>query len=339
MKLKGLMVGILLIIIISTIGAAQEVPVSSAFFTLYGQVSSGVVPENGATVTLAINGITKTTLTTPNGFYQFELAGFPDVNTGTPMTLSATNGINSVSRSTSRANVEPQREDVNLAPEGDIKLSVDAPSRSTVVNLKATYVLIVTNPGDGAESYDLTIRNPQNAKAVLNMQTITLEAHRSGIVLLDVSSATAGSFVVDVTATYPHDGSPKSATITTTTTVYATGGKISGGGTIPSATFGIEGEYSTSAGKAKGNMEYKDLATKLDIVSLNINTVGTTLDKKKGVITGLAQVNGVGSYYFEIYSEDNGKSGISDVFRISLPAYPYSKGPLVLSSGDIKISN
>lgn len=343
MKIKGLMISVLLTILVSTIGAAQEVPVSSVFFTLYGQVSNGTFPENGATVTLTINGITKTTLTAPNsrgevGFYQFELANFPDVIAGSPMTLSATKGVKSVSRTTSRAIVEPQREDIQLAPEGDIKLSVDAPARSTVANVKATYVLIVDNPGDATETYYLTIQNPTIAIAGLNIPSITLEAHGRGIVYLDVSSATAGSFVVNVTATYPKDGAPKSATITTNTTVYPGRGKITGVGTILSANFNVNAIYPNGNSAANGNVDYRNSTANLNIKSIQIDLVGTTLDKKKGVITGLAQVNGAGSYYFEVYAEDNGKSGFSDVFRIYLPTYPYSVGPVVLSTGDIKIS-
>ena len=61
------------------------------------------------------------------------------------------------------------------------------------------------------------------------------------------------------------------------------------------------------------------------------------MDKKKGVITGLAQVNGAGSYPFVVYVEDNAEPGKgTDVFKISLPTYPYSNGA-ILSSGNIQI--
>lgn len=345
MKVKIRMIGILLVIsILTTFGAAGEVPASSSFFTLYGQVSDSTGPVNGVTVSLTINGVTKTAVTASNsrgesGLYQFELANFPDAREGTSMTLSVTTGSGIFVSHISRGIVEPQREDINLAPSGDIKLSVDASARSTVLNVNAPYVLIVTNPGDDGETYDLTIQNPQNAIATLNMQSITLDAHMSGIVMLDVSSATAGSYVVNVTATYQKTPSEiKTATITTNTTVYPRRGKIEGNGFIPSASFSLRAVYPDGNYVANGNVDYRDISANLNITSLQINLVGTTLDKKKGVVAGTAQVNGAGNYYFEVYAEDNEKSGSSDVFRIYLPTYPFTKGPVVLDSGDINIS-
>jgi parallel beta-helix repeat protein len=118
-------------------------------------------------------------------------------------------------------------------------------------------------------------------------------------------------------------------------------GKITGGGWIsikgdPKATFGIDGQY--PGGKtAQGNVEYQDHKANLNIKSIQINTVATTLDNKKGAITGLAQVNGVGSYPFVVYVEDNGEPGKGiDVFNISLPTYKYSNGA-ILSGGNIQI--
>lgn len=120
-------------------------------------------------------------------------------------------------------------------------------------------------------------------------------------------------------------------------------GKITGGGSIsikgdPRATFGLVGQYSGSNGVAQGNVEYQDHATNLNIKSIQINTVATTLDKKKGVITGLAQVNGAGSYPFVVYVEDNGEPGKGvDMFNISVALpIPYKNGA-VLSSGNVQI--
>lgn len=118
-------------------------------------------------------------------------------------------------------------------------------------------------------------------------------------------------------------------------------GKITGGGWItitgdPKATFGIEGQYQGSK-SAQGNVEYQDHKANLNIKSIQINTVTTTLDNKKGAITGLAQVNGVGSYPFVVYVEDNGEPGEgTDVFKISLPTYTYSNGG-ILNGGNIQI--
>lgn len=119
-------------------------------------------------------------------------------------------------------------------------------------------------------------------------------------------------------------------------------GDITGGGWInitgdPKATFGIVGHYPDSSNTAQGSVEYQDHNASLNIKSINITTVATTLDKKKGVITGLAQVNGAGSYPFVVYVEDNAEPGKgADVFNISLPTYPYSNGA-ILSGGNIQI--
>jgi hypothetical protein len=119
-------------------------------------------------------------------------------------------------------------------------------------------------------------------------------------------------------------------------------GKITGGGWIkitgdPKATFGIVGQYPDNKNTANGNVEYQDHKANLNIKSIQINTVATTWDKKKGVITGLVKVNGAGSYPFEVYVEDNGEPGKGvDVFRINLPTYPYSDGA-VLNGGNIQI--
>ncbi len=119
-------------------------------------------------------------------------------------------------------------------------------------------------------------------------------------------------------------------------------GDITGGGWInitgdPKATFGIVGHYPGGSNTAQGSVQYQDHNASLNIKSIQINTLATTLDKKKGVITGLAQVNGNGSYPFVVYVEDIAEPGVgADVFRISLPTYPYSNGA-ILSGGNIQI--
>lgn len=122
-------------------------------------------------------------------------------------------------------------------------------------------------------------------------------------------------------------------------------GKITGGGWIsikggPKATFGIAGLYlpckSGASCKASGIVEYQDHSAKLNILSININSVATTMNNKIGVITGIAQIGRV-KYPFVVRVEDNGEPGKGvDKFEISIPSYHYSNGA-VLSGGNIQI--
>lgn len=120
-------------------------------------------------------------------------------------------------------------------------------------------------------------------------------------------------------------------------------GKITGGGWIsipgdPKATFGIVGQYPDSKNTAQGDVEYQDHVAGLNIKSTEIDSVATSLDNKKGVITGMAMVNNAGPYSFVVYVEDNGEPGKGvDVFKISVASpTPYTNGA-VLSSGNIQI--
>lgn len=119
-------------------------------------------------------------------------------------------------------------------------------------------------------------------------------------------------------------------------------GKITAGGWIPApngpkATFGLVGQYPGNKYIPNGNVEYQDHADGLNIKSIQINTVATSMDMTKGVITGLAQVNGEGAYPFMAYVEDNGEPGKgTDVFRIELPTYSYSNGD-ILGFGNVQI--
>lgn len=118
-------------------------------------------------------------------------------------------------------------------------------------------------------------------------------------------------------------------------------GNITGGGWIivkaDKSTFGITGKYLDNSDVAQGNIEYQSHSN-LNIKSTQINTVATTLDKKKGTITGFATVNGKGSYPFIVYIEDNAEPGKdADKFSIDLPTYPYSSGIVILRGGNIQI--
>ncbi|VVB91156.1 SdrD B-like domain protein [uncultured archaeon] len=208
----------------------------------------------------------------------------------------------------------------------------------------------VRDPNEsGLAGWNITINGTDSITGTAVSQTTTTDANGN----YNFTGLTAGTYTISETMqngwvqTAPTTGT---YTVTITSGAAITGqdfgnfhkGKITGGGWInitgdPKATFGIVGQYPDSSNTAQGNVEYQDHIAKLNIKSIQINTVATTLDKKKGVITGLAQVNGAGSYPFVVYVEDNAEPGKgTDVFKISLPTYPYSNGA-ILSSGNIQI--
>jgi uncharacterized membrane protein len=96
-------------------------------------------------------------------------------------------------------------------------------NKTTSPATNATYILNLTNNGTAADSYNLTIDNTSNAGiAEVNISTtfIPLEAGETKIFSLNVSNTTAGTFLVNVTATSTNDTS-KFMSVNTTTVVLA----------------------------------------------------------------------------------------------------------------------
>ncbi len=208
----------------------------------------------------------------------------------------------------------------------------------------------VRDPNEsGLAGWNITINGTDSITGTTVNQTTTTDANGN----YNFTGLTAGTYTISETLKTGWVQTAPAAGIymvTITSEAVITGqdfgnfhkGKITGGGWInitgdPKATFGIVGQYPDASNTANGSVEYQDHIAKLNIKSIQINTVATTLDKKKGAITGLAQVNGAGSYPFVVYVEDNAEPGKgADVFMISLPTYPYSNGT-ILSGGNIQI--
>jgi PGF-pre-PGF domain-containing protein len=91
---------------------------------------------------------------------------------------------------------------------------------SVVIGTNATYYLNLTNTGTDADSYNLTIVNPNNAETGINISTTyyPLASNESKIFALNVTNASSGTFKVNITATSTNDYS-KSASVNTTTIV------------------------------------------------------------------------------------------------------------------------
>ena len=104
-----------------------------------------------------------------------------------------------------------------------VELSVNATALSTAPGESAIYLLTVSNTGTVADTYTLSVENPDNADvAALSTYYLTnLAAGANTTVLLTVTDARFGSYIVRVTATSEGD-STKSDTISTKTTVEDT---------------------------------------------------------------------------------------------------------------------
>ncbi|MBA7532524.1 hypothetical protein ES705_24750 [subsurface metagenome] len=97
---------------------------------------------------------------------------------------------------------------VITAPAYDVNLTVNTTAQEVAPDVNATYLLTVNNTGDVADNYTLTVdNNVSNADiAVLNRTTITnLAVGANTTVLLNVTDATKGVFIVDVTVTSDTD--------------------------------------------------------------------------------------------------------------------------------------
>ena len=102
-----------------------------------------------------------------------------------------------------------------------LDLTVDASLRFVNTNEIATYILTLKNTGNKLHTFDLSTSGPGADRGTLNVSTVTLAVGQSKEILLNVSSATAGCYVVTVTAADTQDSS-KTASITTTAIVTAT---------------------------------------------------------------------------------------------------------------------
>jgi len=107
---------------------------------------------------------------------------------------------------------------VITAPAYDVELIAPA-NQTTIVNVNATYGIVVNNTGSVTDTFNLSVDNLEYA-AVANLSTeqVTLDAGANTTVLLNVTDETAGTYNVSVTATSDTDPNAND-TITVMTTV------------------------------------------------------------------------------------------------------------------------
>ena len=111
-----------------------------------------------------------------------------------------------------------------IAPFGSLNygvdLNVDVEEQRVDPSVNATYEITVTNVGINPDNYTLTIDNPNGASVTISQnKTADIDSGNSTTVIMTVSSATAGTFPVNVTATsasYP----AAADSVNTTTYVY-----------------------------------------------------------------------------------------------------------------------
>jgi len=108
-----------------------------------------------------------------------------------------------------------------LEPEYGVYLTVTPEGQTVAPNVNATYKLTVKNTGNIVDSYTLNVDNINGADvAELNRTTIAnLDPGATAGALLDVSDATEGTYIVNVTATSQGDPS-KSDMVMTKTIVH-----------------------------------------------------------------------------------------------------------------------
>lgn len=105
---------------------------------------------------------------------------------------------------------------INSVPVGTFGF-VAAPLSETVnIGENATYNLTLTNTGNAAATYTLVADEPSNAAVTLDQNNLTVDQGNVAVVGMTVVSSTAGTYVVNVTAT---DNMNNSAMVTTTTNV------------------------------------------------------------------------------------------------------------------------
>ena len=124
-----------------------------------------------------------------------------------------------------------------------------------------------------------------------------------------------------------------------------TPGKVTGGGQIEApvqtggkkvdkASFGFNVMYQETDPAPKGELEYLDHATGMNVHAHDMTRLVVSDDKTKAWFEGTCTIDGVSGFTFEAYVEDNNEPGKKDRFEITFDSYSAS-GELL--SGNIQI--
>jgi hypothetical protein len=118
-----------------------------------------------------------------------------------------------------------------------------------------------------------------------------------------------------------------------------TPGKVTGGGQITLSpqrgSFGFNVMYSAGDTAPKGDLEYIDHETGMNVHAPDMTLLEVYDSNTKAEFWGTCTINGVSGFTFHVYVEDNGEPGKNDFFKIWL-SNGYSAGGTLLN-GNIQI--
>jgi hypothetical protein len=128
-------------------------------------------------------------------------------------------------------------------------------------------------------------------------------------------------------------------TMTVSLAYSCTPGKVTGGGQITLSpqrgSFGFNIMYSAGDTVPKGDLEYIDHETGMNVHTHDMTGLVVSPDRIWAIFTGTCTIDGVSGFTFKVYVEDNGEPGKNDVFIITLST-GYSAGGTLLN-GNIQI--
>jgi PGF-pre-PGF domain-containing protein len=171
------------------------------------------------------------TYTNPDGakVIGFDIANifyYLDSNASKEFTLNVTNTssgtfrVNVIATSTNDSGKVSCVNTTTTVHSYEVQLTADSTTATTFAGSNATYMLVLTNTGTAADSYNLTVENANSAStAALDISgNITLGSGASQTLILNVTNTSSGTFRVNVTARSNNDPT-KTGYINTTTIV------------------------------------------------------------------------------------------------------------------------
>ena len=179
-----------------------------------------------------------------------------------------------------------------------------------------------------------SVTQPTSGVVTINTnQTLTYKPNTgfSGVETFTytISDGHGGTSTADVTVTVTPISKPPTGTP----------GKVTGGGAQlnKDTNFGFNVQSSDGI-TFKGELEYQDRATNINLHSVDMKFLSVDPSGTKSTFSGTATVNGKEGFTFKVYVEDNGEPGSNDKFSITINEVPggYTKS-VTLAKGNVQI--